>query len=104
MNQLSLMLQTNASRSDAPIVGCYGRVFSHVSAANGISVVSLGGTMLNLFKRDPKKALHKQYLALMKEARDLQRAGKIPELARKTAEADAVLKQLEALEAAEAAS
>lgn len=57
--------------------------------------------MFGLFKRDPKKALHKQYLGLMKEARDLQRAGKIPELARKTAEANAVLDELEALEAQE---
>ena len=54
--------------------------------------------MFGLFKRDPKRALHKEYMALMKEARDLQRAGKIPELARKTAEANAVLERLEALE------
>ena len=60
--------------------------------------------MFGLFKRDPKKALHKEYMALMKEARDLQRAGKIPELARKTAEANAVLEKLEAMEQAEAAS
>ena len=60
--------------------------------------------MFGLFNRDPKKALHKQYMALMKEARDLQRSGKIPELARKTAEADAVLKEIEALERDEAAS
>lgn len=34
----------------------------------------------------------------MKEARDLQRKGFIPELARKTSEAEAVLKKIEELE------
>jgi ribosome-binding protein aMBF1 (putative translation factor) len=60
--------------------------------------------MFGLFKRDPKKALQKEYMALMKEARDLQRSGKIPELARKTAEANAVLAKIEAMEAAEGPS
>ena len=53
------------------------------------------------FRRDPTRALRKRYEALMKEARDLQRAGKIPELARKTAEAHEALKELEAAEAAQ---
>ena len=51
------------------------------------------------FRRDPTRALRKRYEGLMKEARDLQRAGKIPELARKTAEANEALKALEAAEA-----
>lgn len=54
--------------------------------------------MLGWLKPDPKKKLHKRYLALMKEARDLQRAGKIPAFARKTAEAQRVLDELDALE------
>jgi len=54
--------------------------------------------MFGLFNRSPHKRLQKQYLSLMKEARDLQREGKIPELAKKTAEADAILVKIRALE------
>jgi hypothetical protein len=45
-----------------------------------------------------KKRLEKQYARLLLEARDLQRAGKIPEFAKKTAEAEAVANRLAALD------
>lgn len=46
-----------------------------------------------------KKSLTKKYEKLLKEARDLQRQGKIPEFARKTAEAEAVGAEIDALDA-----
>lgn len=49
------------------------------------------------FKSDPKKKMQKQYEAAMREAMELQRSGKIPEFAKKTAEAEAILKEIEAL-------
>jgi hypothetical protein len=49
-------------------------------------------------KKDPLKDLQKEYESLQKEAMELQRKGKIPEFARKTAEAEVVLKKLEELE------
>lgn len=55
--------------------------------------------MLRLFAGDPKKKLEKRYARLLEEAVNLQRAGKIPEHATKTAEAEEVLRQIEALEA-----
>ena len=56
--------------------------------------------MLGLFrKRDPKKALERRYAALMQEARDIQRSGDIVAYAAKVDEAEAVRKELEALEA-----
>ena len=60
--------------------------------------MSIVSKLMNIFQPNPKKKLTREYLALMKEARDLQRKGMIPELARKTAEANAVLKKLEELE------
>ncbi len=53
-----------------------------------------------LKKDDPAAKLNKRYLALLKEARDLQRAGKIVEFGRKTAEAEAVRLEIDALESA----
>lgn len=44
--------------------------------------------MFGFLKSDPGKKLEKEWLRLCKEARDLQRQGKIPEFARKTAEAE----------------
>jgi|SaaInlStandDraft_1057018.scaffolds.fasta_scaffold13812_2 hypothetical protein len=49
------------------------------------------------FKSNPRKKLQKRYEAAMAEAMELQRSGKIPEFAKKTAEAEAILKELEAL-------
>ena len=54
--------------------------------------------MFGLFKKDPAKALRTQYDRLLLDARDLQRRGDIEGFALKTAEADAVLKQLDALD------
>lgn len=53
--------------------------------------------MFGLFKKDPAKKLRKQYASLLEEARDLQRMGNIKGYAQKTAEAEAVMTQLEAL-------
>jgi hypothetical protein len=52
------------------------------------------------WKSDPKKKLQKVYEKAMAEAMELQRAGKIPEFAKKSAEAEGVLKEIEALETA----
>ncbi len=54
--------------------------------------------MFGFLKRDPVEKLRREYMKKMKEARDLQRSGKIPELARKTAEAEVIRLQMEALE------
>ncbi|MBK8920316.1 MAG: Lacal_2735 family protein [Saprospirales bacterium] len=53
--------------------------------------------MFRLFKKDPAKKLREQYARLLEEARDLQRMGNIKGFALKTAEAEEVAKQLEAL-------
>ena len=53
--------------------------------------------MFGLFKKDPAKKLREQYASLLEEARDLQRMGNIKGFALKTAEAEEVSKQLEAL-------
>lgn len=58
--------------------------------------------MFNWLKPDPAKKLEKRHLQLLKEARDLQRRGDIPAFAKKTAEAEAVRAELEALRAANA--
>jgi hypothetical protein len=52
---------------------------------------------LGLF-RSPAEKLEARYHRLLKEAQTLQRTGKIPELAKKTAEAESVRQQLEELE------
>jgi hypothetical protein len=53
---------------------------------------------LMFWKSDPKKKLQKVYEKAMADAMELQRAGKIPEFAKKSAEAEGVLKEIEALE------
>lgn len=53
--------------------------------------------MFNLFKKDPVQKLHKKYLKLMEEARDLQRKGDIQAFARKSAEAETVMQEIEDL-------
>jgi len=53
--------------------------------------------LFGLFK-SPAEKLEARYHQLLKEAVTLQRTGKIPELAKKTAEAEAVRQQLEELE------
>ena len=57
--------------------------------------------MFGLFKSDPTKKLQKQYAAKLTEARDLQRKGDIIGFAEASAEADTLLKQLEASETAD---
>ncbi len=49
------------------------------------------------FKKDPVKKLQQEYEDLLEQAMHLQRNGKIPEYARKTAEAEAMLKKIEEL-------
>jgi hypothetical protein len=51
--------------------------------------------MIKWFFKTPTEKLEARYHALLKEARSLQRAGKIPEFARKTAEAEAVRQELD---------
>ena len=55
--------------------------------------------MFGLFKKDPIKELQKQYQQLMEEAMRLQRGGDIKAYALKVAEAEEVLKKMEALQA-----
>jgi hypothetical protein len=56
--------------------------------------------MFNWLSKSPVKKLEARYHALLQEAQSLQRAGKIPEFGKKTAEAEAVRLELEALEQA----
>lgn len=53
--------------------------------------------MFGFLQRDPSRKLEKEWLRLLKEARDLQRQGKIPEMARKTAEAEQMHERMEAV-------
>lgn len=60
--------------------------------------------MFKFLKKDPVEKLNQRYLALLKEARDLQRSGDIPAFAKKTSEAEAVREEMEALKSAEGTS
>lgn len=53
--------------------------------------------MFGFLRTDPKKQLQKKLAKLLEEARDLQRRGDIPAFARKSAEAEEVGQQLDAL-------
>jgi len=53
--------------------------------------------MFGLFKKDPIKKLQKEYEKLMAEATELQRNGDIKGFARKSDEAEAVMKKIEDL-------
>ena len=53
--------------------------------------------MFKLFQSDPSKKLEKQYARKLEEARDAQRAGKIPLFAELTAEAEELGRRLDAL-------
>ena len=53
--------------------------------------------MFGFLRPDPKKRLQKRYMQLMEEARDLQRRGDMPAFAEKSAEAEAVGRELDAL-------
>ncbi len=53
--------------------------------------------MLHWFKSDPIKKLRKQYDEKMLQARDLQRRGDIQAFAQKSAEAEAIMQEIERL-------
>ena len=53
--------------------------------------------MFNFLKKDPVKKLRKQYEQKMLEARDLQRQGDIKGFAKKSAEAEALMQEIEGL-------
>lgn len=53
--------------------------------------------MFGLFKKDPVKKLEKEYQKLMEEAMHIQRGGDIKAYSAKVAEAEEVLKKIEAL-------
>jgi hypothetical protein len=53
--------------------------------------------MFVLFKKDPVKKLRESYARLLEEARDLQRNGDIKGFAQKSAEAEELWRQIEAL-------
>lgn len=54
--------------------------------------------MLSFFKKDPLKALNKQYLQKLEEAMQAQRNGDIRTYSMLTSEAEDILKKIEALE------
>jgi hypothetical protein len=53
--------------------------------------------MFGFFKSNPADKLNKQYLQKLEQARDLQRNGDIKGFAKLTAEAEAIMKQIEDL-------
>jgi len=54
--------------------------------------------MFGLFsKKDPAKKLQKQYVKLMEEATTLQRNGDIQGFAKKSEEAESLMKEIEAI-------
>lgn len=53
--------------------------------------------MFGFLRPDPIRRLEKRYAKLLEEARDLQRGGNMPAFAEKTAEAEAVGKELDDL-------
>lgn len=53
--------------------------------------------MFKLFQSDPSKKLEKQYAKKLEQARDAQRAGKMPLFATLSAEAEEIGKRLDAL-------
>jgi hypothetical protein len=55
--------------------------------------------MFNLFKKDPVKKLEKQYQKLMEEAMHIQRSGDIKAYSAKVAEAEEIMKKIEAMNA-----
>ena len=53
--------------------------------------------MFKFFKKDPIKALEKEYLKLMEEAMQIQRSGDIKSYALKVDEAEEIQKKIDAL-------
>jgi hypothetical protein len=60
--------------------------------------------MLSWFRKDPLKQLENDYARTLERARDLQRNGDILGYADVTVEADDILKQIQAIEAARESS
>ena len=54
--------------------------------------------MFSLFKKDPPKALNKQYLQKLEEGMHAQRNGDIRSYSMLTSEAEDILKKIEALD------
>ncbi len=54
-------------------------------------------SMLKWFRSDPTKKLRKRYEQKLLEARDLQRKGDIQGFAQKSAEAEAIMQEIERL-------
>lgn len=59
--------------------------------------------MFNLFRKDPVQRLRKEYARCLEQARDLQRNGDIKGCAAKSAQAEALLKQIDEIEQPDAA-
>ena len=78
-----------------------GALFSHNNSSKGLfhHQIKKDKTMFGLFKKDPVKKLEKKYLKLMEEAMAIQRGGDIKAYAEKSAEAEEVAKEIEALKA-----
>ena len=55
--------------------------------------------MFKWLRKDPLETLQKEYAAKLKDARDLQRNGDILGYSDKTAEAEALLEQIDSIEA-----
>ena len=51
--------------------------------------------MFGLFKKDPVKALEKEYREMMEKARDIQRSGDLKKYAKVIAESEELLKRIE---------
>lgn len=69
-------------------------------AAYSLAFTNRSEIMFGLFKKkDPVEAMQAKYAKLMEEAMNLQRNGDIRTAATKTAEADELLKQIDALAA-----
>lgn len=65
-----------------------------------ISFQTKTSIMFNLFKKDPVQKLRKQYEKALVEARDLQRKGDIKAFAQKSAEAEALMQEIERIQKA----
>lgn len=53
--------------------------------------------MFGLFKKDPVKALEKEYAAILEKARDTQRSGDIKGYAKLMEQSEEILQRIEAL-------
>jgi hypothetical protein len=91
------ILSMGASNTTESGLGCFGDRLVTCSRVSSDEIRHQSSMFSRLFK-SPAQKLEARYHALLKEAQTLQRTGKIPEFAKKTAEAEAVRHQLEELE------